>query len=165
MNQILSSRWTFIFKYVFPGIWIPGFGLAVADSFLHPETVIYNDVRGAAPPYIGWDFLAVWLIASICILWLCAPLKGVRVENEVLLVSNYWHEWRIPFGAVAKVTQNRWINIRPITVHLRADVGCGTRVVFMPPSRWRVLFWREDPEVDDLRRLAGIADPQPAADV
>jgi hypothetical protein len=67
MSQSLSSRWTFIFKYVFPGVSIPGFGLGVADSFLHPETVIYNGVRGAAPLYVGWEFLAMWLIASICI--------------------------------------------------------------------------------------------------
>jgi hypothetical protein len=80
----------------------------------------------------------------------------VRVDGGVLVVSNYWREWRVPFGLVTAITQNRWINLRPITVRLRADVGCGTRVVFLPPTRFRARIWREDPEVEELRRLVGL---------
>jgi hypothetical protein len=37
---------------------------------------------------------------------------------------------------------------------LRRDAGCGEKVVFMPRVHLRVRFWDEDPEVDELRRLA-----------
>jgi hypothetical protein len=156
MNDDLSSAWTFVLKYVFPGIWIPGFGLGVVAAFRNPGDVLYNGVRGAAPPSIGFEFLGMWVLASAFILWISVPLKRVRRGDGALLVSNYITEWRVPFALVADVSQNRWVNVRPITIRLREDPGCGRKVVFMPPSRWRVLFWREDREVNELRSLAGL---------
>ena len=156
MDDNLSSAWTFILKYVFPGIWIPGFGAGVVDVFRHPGNVIYNGVRGAAPQGVGYEFLAAWLVGSAFMLWLSMPLKRVRLTDGALLVSNYFKEWRVPIALIEEVSQNRWINVRPITVRLRADVGCGTKVVFAPPGRWFFRFWREDPEVGELRRAAGL---------
>lgn len=129
-------------------------------AFSHPGDVAYNGVRGAAPPGIGWTFLLAWPLVSTFLLWLSASLKRVRVADGALLVSNYRREWRVPFGLVTHVSQNRWINVRPITLHLRADVGFGTRIVFLPPTRLYLHVWREDPEVEALRRLIGLAAPR-----
>ena len=156
MRQALSSRWTFVSKFVFPAIWIPIFGIGVILTFQNPRTVLYNGVRGAAPPYIGFIFLGAWLVGSACVLWFTAPLKLVSVEGDDLIVSNYAKEWRVPLTNISAVTQNRWINLRPITIHFREETPFGQTAVFMPPARWRVLFWNEDPEVDELRRRAGL---------
>lgn len=156
MNQSLSSAWTFVVKYLFPAVWIPAFGAGALLALQHPEDVMYNGVRGAAPSQIGWIFLLLWLAGTTVILWMSVPLKRVRVDSGALVVSNYFREWRVPFDLVTDVTQNRWVNGRPITVRLRADMGCGYRIVFLPQARLRWRTWREDPEVNELRRLAGL---------
>lgn len=155
MNRTLSSATTFFHKYVFPALWIPGFGIATAAVFRNPAELA--DVGTHAPPLgMQWIFLAGWLTGVAFIVWMAVPLKRVRLENGGLIVSNYLREWRIPLSLVAEVTQNRWINARPITIRLRADVGCGTRIVFIPRWHFRLGFWREDPEVEELRRLMGV---------
>lgn len=78
----------------------------------------------------------------------------VSDDGESLLVSNYLQEWKVPVALISEVAQNRWLELRPITTHLRIDPGCGKRVMFMPPLRMIFLFWREDPEVEELRSLA-----------
>ncbi|HEY2895522.1 MAG TPA: hypothetical protein VGJ12_00180 [Gemmatimonadaceae bacterium] len=157
MNDDLSSAWTFVYKFVFPALWIPLVGFGILTAFQHPGEVIYNGVKGAAPPFIGYELFAVWLAGSALILWFCMSLRRVRLTDDALLVSNYISEWRIPFAMIEGVSQDRWVNLRPITIRLCADVGCGRSVKFMPPLRWLLLFWREDPEVAELRRLAGLA--------
>lgn len=156
MNRNLSSAWTFFHKYLFPALWIPGFGIATVTFFRHPEDVAYNGVAGAAPAGMRWLFLLFWVAGAAFILWFAIPLKLVRVDGGALVVSNFLREWRVPFSLIADVRQNRWINVRPITIRLRADVGFGARIVLMPPVRFRLRFWREDPEVDELRRVIGL---------
>jgi hypothetical protein len=157
VNRTLSSGWTFFAKFLLPGIWIPVFGSAVDSAFRHPESVIYNGVKGAAPPYIGFEFLIAWIVGSAFMFWMCTPLKKVRVVDGALLVSNYVHEWRVPFALISEVSQGGWMfNTVPIIIQLREDVGCGTKLRFLPLARWRLHFWSEDPLVDELSRLAGL---------
>jgi hypothetical protein len=92
----------------------------------------------------------------VALLRVCVPLKRVSLEDDALLVSNFRTEWRIPYALIAEVTQNRWIKLRPITIRLTRDVGCGETVVFMPYVRMRWRFLEEDPEVEELRVLAGV---------
>jgi len=88
---------------------------------------------------------------------MCTPLKKVRVVDGALLVSNYVHEWRVPFALISDVSQSGWMfNTVPIIIQLREDVGCGTKLRFLPLARWRLRFWSEDPVVDELSRLAGL---------
>lgn len=155
MARQLSSSWTFICKYVFPAVWITGCGLAPLGLLRDP--VAYDALLGAAPPGAEWMFLAGWVAGSAFILWVALPLKRVRVAEGALWVSNYWRETRVPFGFVAEVRQNRWITVRPVSVRLQADLpGLGHHFTFMPRTRPRRAFWREDREVAELRQLAGL---------
>jgi len=113
-------------------------------------------VQGAAPPSIGFQFLVAWIIGAALMFWQCAPLKRVRVVDGALLVSNYVHEWRIPFALISDVSQSWWMfNSIPIVIRLREDVGCGTTVRMLPLARWRLPFSSEDPVFDELRGLPG----------
>lgn len=101
-----------------------------------------------------WQFLAIWVVGSAFILWGCSRLKRVRVDESGLLVSNYLKEIRIPFDDILDVTENRWINIHPVTIHFRQSTPFGERVVFMP--RVRLFAWTSHPVVGELRTLAHV---------
>lgn len=160
MNRTLSSGWTFLYKYLFPVVWIAGFAIGARLAVYDGGASIPDGWRDGAPPDVLWILLLVGLVGVALAVWFTAPLKSVRVGDDGdLVVSNYLKEWRIPVSMITEVKQNRWLKMRPITVQLRADMGCGTRVVFMPPWRFRLLFWHEDPEVEELRELAGIRAP------
>lgn len=157
MNRSLSSAWTFFYKYLLPVIWVVGFAIGGREA-MDNQRALARGAANAAPATMLWLLMFAGLAGLASLAWFCAPLKRVRVgdDGESLIVSNYFTEWHVPAGLITDVTQNRWIKMRPITIHLRIDPGCGTRVVFMPPIRLNFVFWREDREVDELRQLAEI---------
>lgn len=57
------------------------------------------------------------------------------------------------FGEIEEVSENRWVNIRPVTISFLRDTDFGSRVVFMPRARWW-LFWRPHPVVRELEEAA-----------
>lgn len=159
MRRSLSSAWTFFYKFLLPVVLTGAFAVAMR-AVLEKSGAYSADSSNAFPaPAIVLVVAAVAALASYS--WFCARLKRVRLsdDGETLLISNFFDEWRVPIGLVSEVTQNRLIKLRPITIHLRIDPGCGTQVTFMPPVRINFRFWRDDPEVEELRRLAALHAP------
>jgi hypothetical protein len=145
----LSSAQTFWMKFVIPAIWISMFGLGTLGLFLGA----FRGPDDLPPPgAMKWGFLAGWIVGTIFIYRECARLKRVRIEDSAIYVSNYLKEIRIPFNAIADVTENRWLNIHPVTIHLRSATEFGDRITFMP--KIRIFSWRSHPVVAELRELA-----------
>lgn len=143
MPRELSSSLTFVYKVLFPAIWIPGFGLGAWLTWQQrvPEFPL---------------FLLAWIVGSAVILALCLPLKRVSADADQLQVSNFLREISLPLRDVVDVTENRWINIHPVTIHLRDERGVAHRVTFMPTTRW-FAFWSSHPVVAELRAMAAAA--------
>jgi hypothetical protein len=161
-SRDLSSAWTFVTKFVFPIFWIVAFGSA-ALSFWFGGGIIsaWLGVPSAGksnppPPGMDFVFLGVWIVGSIFILWFSVRLKRVSMDARQLLVSNYRREISIPFNAILDVRQNRWVNLRPVTIYLREATEFGDRITFMPKQRMVFRTWRVDPIVDELKQLAGL---------
>jgi hypothetical protein len=152
-SRNLSSAWTFVTKFVFPVVWISGFGSGALSLWLGAFHGRNNELP---PPEMRFVFLGVWIVGSVFILWFSASLKRVSVDERQLLVSNYLQEISIPFSAILDVGQNRWVNSRPVTIYLRKATGFGDRITFMPKRRISFAFWRADPVVDELKQLAGL---------
>lgn len=150
--RTLSSAQTFVVKAIFPAIWIAGFGAATLSLW-------FEDASDSARPdtliAARWISLVVWLVFSAVVLRIGAILKRVRVDGKFLYVSNYRREVAVPLSAVDTVTENRWINIHPVTIRFRAPTAFGQTVTFMPKSR--VLGWRPHPVVAELRSAADLA--------
>jgi hypothetical protein len=165
-ERLLSSRNTFVLKYLFPAVWMLAFGHFAYSALRTLGQLSYHSGPGTVPAGLAWRVVLGWLLGTVLILWAAIPLKRVRLVDGALLVSNFRREVRIPLGAIRRVSQNRWLNWRPIAVELRTDLGVGTRFTFLPPDRlfrFRFRFWREDPEVAELRHLAGVARPRSPA--
>ena len=83
MNKSVSSGLTFFYKVIFPTVWIGGFGSGSLMLFKNnsPEK---------------WTFLFALIIGNL-FLSIRFKLKSVRIENENLVISNYFKKIRVPF--------------------------------------------------------------------
>lgn len=122
--------------------WIPFFGMGTVGSFS------WGDM-GTPPP---WIFLFFWIGGSALLLFNGVRLKFVTVDDDFLYASNYLREIAIPLWDIYDVTENVWLNIHPVTVHLKHPSEFGDKIVFMPKTR----FWvfASHPVVKDLKQLA-----------
>ena len=146
MQRTLSSAWTLFEKIIVPVISIVGFGLGTAS--------MYSGKGGTPPgPEMKWMFLGILLVGSAFIYWFCARLKQVRIDDEALYISNYLKEVRVPLREIAEVSENRWVNIHPVTIEFQRDTEFGRSVVFMPKMRW-FGGWSSHPVVAELREAA-----------
>jgi hypothetical protein len=148
----LSSRLTFVTKFIFPTIWIVGFGYGTLAMWVGE----FTDKHGGPPPIEAkFGFLAIFAAGSVFILWTCARLKKIRVDDRSIYVSNFFKEISLPVDMIVDVTGNRWLSSRPVTIRFRGGTEFGDRITFIPAQR-PFLPWRHQPVVEELRRLAGL---------
>jgi hypothetical protein len=147
MKRNLSSLLTLYFKVLLPSLWISLFGIAVIGAFLE------NDSSASAPP--KFFLLALWISGTAFLYWLCIRLKNVSIDNEFLYVSNYLKEITIPLSNIYFVTENRWVNIHPVTIHLRSPSEFGDKITFMPKIRL-FPFFGSHPVVKELKALPKV---------
>jgi hypothetical protein len=139
-------------KFVSPVIWIGGFGFGTAMLFRPGDA--FGD--RPPPPEIKWAFLAALIVGSFLIYWWGVRLKRVVMTEGELRISNYRREIVVPLTDLDEVTENRWVNLHPVTVQFvrRTDFGHG--IVFMPIRRPFALF-SSHPIVAELRAAVAAA--------
>jgi len=145
MRRTLSSLQTFLLKVIMPVIWIFVGGIQTIS-------MVFDGVREPnAPP--AWFFLCLFVAGYGVIYWQGIRLKWVSVDGHYLYVSNYLKEISIPLSQVCDVTENRWLNSHPVTIHLRSSSDFGDKIVFMPKVRF-FAFFSSHPVVNELKGLA-----------
>ena len=129
-------------KYVFPEVWILGFGLATILTPAPQNKIVFSLVE-------------FWERHLFCgLMRFEAGAHGRTTALCVQLLSEIY----LPFSAITDVKQNRWINSRPITIYFRDATQFGDEVTFMPKQRFQ--FWSVDPIVNELKRLARLVAPE-----
>jgi len=107
------------------------------------------------------EFLVAWVVGTLFILLTCAGLKRVRIDAKYIYISNYFREIQIPVGNISEVTENRILNMHPITIRFRDSNEFGKSIRFMP-TRW-FGFWSSHPVVAELKELSSAAKPDEMA--
>lgn len=100
-----------------------------------------------------WLFLFIWLTCTCLLILFSNRLKRVRADTKNLYVSNYLREIEIPFSMIESVTENRWLNYHPVTIHLNAPTAFGRKITFIPKTRL-FGFWSDHPVVEEIKRMA-----------
>jgi hypothetical protein len=132
-------------KIVFPAFWISLWGVGTLMMFL-------GRLEGTGET-LKWVFLFVWMVGSAFIYWSCVGFKKVNIDGDFLYVSNYIKKISIPLSEIQDVTEIVWLNIHPVTIHLKSPTEFGDKIVFMP--RVRVFaFFSSHPVVAELKELA-----------
>lgn len=147
LRRRLSSLQTVLMKVVFPAIWIPLWGSGTLMMF-------FGVLEGGGGTALKWVFLFVWVAGSAFIYWSCIRLKEVSVDDNFLYVSNYLKEVSIPLSEIYDVTENKWLNIHPVTIHLKSPSEFGDKIIFMPKARFFAFFDLNHPVVNELKKLA-----------
>ena len=148
MNELpedLSSDWTFIYKFIFPALWIGGFGIGAISLGFSPGTTIPLGDR-------FW-ILFVWLGGAAYIYSTWVRFKVVRMDDKYLHVSNTRRQCQIPLTQIIKVTEWRWNHTHPVTVYFAQPTEFGNSIVFMPKVRMFGL-WFSHPVVAKIREAA-----------
>lgn len=141
----ISSATTLMWKYIFPGLWIPFMGVggitAMAQSGVGPGRFL---------------FPLLWLVVSGYFIWFAARLKVVSIDDDFIYVSQFRQEIQIPLANIVGVKQNWWTNPKLITLTLNQPSEFGTQIVFVPTSLF-LAAWRSHPIVDELERAVHAA--------
>jgi hypothetical protein len=144
-------------KFVLPVIWIGGFGFGTATLFRAGDRFGHRP----PPPEMRWVFLVGLLVGSIVVYWWGVRLMRVAMTDGELRISNYRREIVVPLSDVDEVTENRWINVHPVTVQFVRRTDFGHRIVFMPKVRPFALF-SSHPIVAQLRAASENAKRGPS---
>jgi len=147
----LSSCLTFIFKFIFPSVWLLGFSAGTLSLLMRPNE------RGIAIPFGVATIIGALLFSKACF-----PLKSVFAGRDGLIVSNFIREIEIPYAQIASIDENKWLNMRVTTILLKGDSAFGRELRFQPYTYFTLLFWKDHPAVVELRRRVELASEQPS---
>ena len=75
------------------------------------------------------------------------------LSDDVLYVSNFFKEIKIPLTEIEKVTENIALTHHPVTLHLKNSSEFGKKIVFIPTFKFRI-FYKSHPITDELTNLA-----------
>jgi hypothetical protein len=148
MQRTLSSSLTVVWKFLFPTVWISGFGAGTAGVWLG---AFRGPDHELPPDAMRWIFVGVWLIASTFLVWFARRLHRVSLHDGVLTVSNYFREISVPLANVSRVTQSYMSRPPTITIHLHHPTLFGQRIVFVPAGSPR--FLSKHPTTTELKNI------------
>jgi hypothetical protein len=127
----LSSSSTFMWKFIFPILWITGFGIWTFAAW----TGRLVDNQGVPLPFeIKYNLLFGLIAGSLLILWSIARLKRIRTDDHSIYISNYRKEISVPLGAIADITEYWWFNPTLITSTSDTRPSLGIRLRSRPSS-------------------------------
>jgi len=119
----LSAATTFLWKYLFPGIWFFGIGSLLVEVF----RLGFIDRR----PVGTFLFFLAGLGFNV---WMLGRLKSVYLEGDALRVSNLFRTILVPLTEVKRVDGPDWTSHRRISVVLKSPTTFGKKIIFMPPN-------------------------------
>ena len=150
-KQTISSATTFWMKFVFPPLWICGFGFGAFVLWFG----LARGKSGELPPdAMKYAFAILWVVGTSFLIWIAVRIKRIQMDSANLYVSTGFSEIAIPIMEIKSVKELRWIKGHPITIGFKNATACGTSVMFLP--KLRLGFWSKHPVVEELQRLAGL---------
>lgn len=143
MERLLSSKWTFFYKRIYPVAWILLCGVVAAFLWTTSCSGL-GGLRGVV--------LIVFVGGSLFSLWYSSRLKQVWLRGDRLVVTDFRTEEEILITDVIGVRETRLWNPKLICLILSRPSKWGDEIVFMAPVRFSFVFLNH-PLVNELREM------------
>ena len=152
--RVISSGQTLSVKIFGPAFFVI-FAIFFAGMFhfgMFPRVyrVIFNG--GLSPAVINL-FWGMWSLGGLIAVWWGYRLKRIAVDGDSIYVSDYFREVKFPLSDILEVSENRWINLHPVTIEFAPSTPWGHYIKFMPKVRFLVPNWFSHPIVAELRDM------------
>lgn len=125
--KLLSSKYTFFYKFIFILIWLVGFGIGTKEIiFMHP----FYDAK--------WlQYTGVWLGIALLIYFITGSVKQVQLDpdKKQLIVSNFIKSTTINLAEIIDVNGSKFLSPRLVWIMLNKKSVFGEKIVFMPAHR------------------------------
>lgn len=125
--KTLSTSITFIWKFIFPTIWLAGFGAGAIG-------VIARSGTNGFPMLIGWVF------GFVVMYFICFPAKRVMIDNNYIYINNFRKTIRVPLDQIKKVSENIMISPRPIFIEFKNETEFGKKIMFIGYNKMFLTF-------------------------
>lgn len=132
----LSSSLTFVWKFIFPTIWLGGFGLGTIAAI-------------ATQGFDSLHMLLFWLFGFALVYYLCFRAKRVYIDDNYLYVGNYRRKTEIPLANIKYVSENTMITPRPIFIEFKEETAFGKKIMFIGYTEM-FLFFSAHPAIRDI---------------
>ena len=139
MTKLLSSDWTFFFKFILSTLLV----LLLGSTAICLGIPLWTHRPGFS---LGSDWFyylfLLWIFGPFVILW-GVRLKQVRMDDDFLYVSNYFREEKIPLTQVARADQGFFGGNSSVKVRFVDDTVFGRSIIFKPSVEYRssYRFW------------------------
>jgi hypothetical protein len=139
-RQVISSRWTLVFKLFVPIALVALSVLLLLSLFAFPEKISSDAIIGTL------------LVIAATTLFCCggASLKQVSIDEHIFYVAGLTREIAIPFNGIHSIyaLQDGW----PVIVRFTEKSDFGRTIIFL--AKWRPLpFGSSHPVVQQLQSL------------
>ena len=134
--KALSTSMTFFWKFIFPTLWLGGFGLGTI-------AIISTEGFGGLHMLLGWFF------GFAFIYYLCFRAKRVYIDDNYLYLSNYRKQIQVPLENIQYVSENIMLSPRPIFIEFKNETEFGKKIMFIGYTEM-FLFFSPHPAVKEI---------------
>ena len=137
----LSSPLTFFYKFIFPLLWLGGFGYGVRSVIFSPQAY---DAR--------WlQYMVIWLGVFLFIYFTTGDVKKVHIDGNRLVVSNFFSTEEINISMVAAVDGTSFLSPKLVWFILKEPSSFGKKISFLPRHRMSAGLGKH-PVVQELQK-------------
>jgi hypothetical protein len=146
-KKTISSDLTFIHKFIFPSLMLGAMALlAVYFIVQHPENTALLEIGRIA------FILFLLFMASVYFYLSHVPIKRIELQNNRLIISNYWKSISVPVTEIETITENASVSFHPIWIYLKHETIFGNRIMFVPHTTLKL--FGSHPIVKELNELS-----------
>lgn len=140
--QVVSTRWTLLFKLFLPTFWILFFGgIAVVTLFVDLE------VKEPFTPSSARIMLFTFLFSTIALFYLLfMRIKWIALDETHIYVSNFFKVYRYTYDSISGIESSSVLWWNKVTVHFHNKGYFGASIQFIPSAYW-AYFLDKNPHV------------------
>lgn len=122
---------------------------------LNPENEFNNGIAESDAFRAYQSFMIIF--AVIAVYKTIGRLKRVSHDDNMLYISNFREEIRVPLRDVVNISEQRWnMGVHTVTIEFSKQTDFGDKIIFIPALKFYELY-RSHRIVNDLRSLVAEA--------